>query len=80
MEDRLRALLLGILNSELVDNDLQVIAYNMLNQGYRPTDREWAAVMAVRLLGGPERYTDALRTAAEKNAAVQGREAGGGPK
>ena len=42
--------LLGILNSETVGEDAQVLAYNLLNTGHRPTPEECAVLIATRLL------------------------------
>lgn len=63
MGEVLDRLLVGILNSDLLDEEIQVVAYKMLNQGYKPTDEEWAAVVAVRLLGGPQAYANVWRAA-----------------
>ena len=68
MVEILERLLVGILNSDLLDEEIQVVAYKMLHQGYKPSDQEWAALVAVRLLGGPQGYADAWR-AAGKDAA-----------
>lgn len=64
MEGLLERLLVAILNSE-------VAAYKMLHQGYKPTDQEWAALLAVRLLGGPKGYAGACE-AAGKDATEDG--------
>ncbi len=45
-----RRFLLGILNSEVAHEQLQVLAYRLLNTtGYQPTDGEIAALIAARL-------------------------------
>jgi len=68
MAEILKSLLVAILNSDLLDEGIQVVAYKMLHQGYKPSDQEWAALVAVRLLGGPQGYAGAWR-AADKDAA-----------
>jgi len=69
MEARFRALLLTVLNSEELDEDIQVVAYKVLNQGHKPTDTEFAALVAVRLLGGPRKYAEILRRARSEDTA-----------
>ena len=45
-----RRFLLGILNFEVAHEQLQVLAYRLLNTtGYQPTDGEIAALIAARL-------------------------------
>jgi len=51
-----RAFLVGILNSGTRNEQLQVLAYNLLNvSGYRPTDEEIAMLVVARLANSTAR-------------------------